>query len=48
MPWAYVISNLNSEKVVGTFYEKELQKSKSKKFRFKKVVKRKGHKQYVK
>ena len=24
VPWAYVISDLNSEEIVGTFYEKEL------------------------
>ena len=26
VPWTYVISDLNSENVVGTFCEKELQK----------------------
>ena len=26
VPWTYVISDLNNENVVGTFYEKELQK----------------------
>ena len=26
-PWTYVISDLNREKIVGTFYEKELQKT---------------------
>ena len=25
--WAYVISDLNSEEIVGTFHEKELQKT---------------------
>ena len=25
--WTYVIENLNSEKTVGVFYEKELQKA---------------------
>ena len=29
-PWAYVISDLNGEEIVGTFYKKELQKNKSK------------------
>ena len=24
MPWTYVISDLNGEKIVGTFYKKEL------------------------
>ena len=31
VPWTYVISDLNGEKIAGSFYEKELQKSKSKK-----------------
>ena len=30
VPWTYVISDLNGEKIIGTFYEKELQKNKSK------------------
>ena len=30
-PWIFVISDFNGEKVVGTFYEKELQKKKIKK-----------------
>ena len=25
VPWTYIISDLNEEKLVGTFYEKELQ-----------------------
>ena len=29
VPWTYVISDLNGEKLAGTFYEKELQKNKS-------------------
>ena len=24
VPWSYVISNLNSQKIIGTFYEKKL------------------------
>ena len=31
VPWTYVISDLNGEKITGSFYEKELQKNKSKK-----------------
>ena len=27
VPWAYVISSLNGEEVIGTIYEKELQKT---------------------
>ena len=29
VPWTYVISDLSGEEHVGTFYQKELQKSKS-------------------
>ena len=46
--WTYTINDLNGEKVIGTFYEKELQKTNQKKFRIKKVLKRKGDKLYVK
>ena len=28
VPWTYVFSNLNGEKIVGTFYVKELKKKK--------------------
>ena len=44
MPGIYVISTLNGEKIIGTFYEKELQKSSQKKFTVEKVIKRKGEK----
>ena len=27
VPWTYVISDLNGEEIIGTFYEKELQKT---------------------
>ena len=40
VPWTYVINDLNGEKVIGTFYEKELQKSSEKEFRIEKVIKR--------
>ena len=30
VPWTYVISDLNRDELVGTFYEKESQKNKSK------------------
>ena len=46
--WTSVISDLNGEKIVGTFYEKELQKTNQKEFRIEKVIKRKGDKLYVK
>ena len=48
VPWIYVINDLNSEEIIGTFYEKELQKSDQQKFRIEKVIKRKGDKLYVK
>ena len=27
VPWTYVIHNLNGDEIIGTFYEKELQKT---------------------
>ena len=45
VPWTYVIEGLNSEEIIGTSYEKELQKKKE--FRIEKVIK-KGNKFYVK
>ena len=48
VPWAYVISDLNEEEIVGTFYKKEFQKTYQKVFRVEKVIKRKRDKQYVK
>ena len=30
VPWTCVVSDLKGEKIVGTFYENELQKNKSK------------------
>ena len=48
VPWTYVINDLNSEKVIVTFYEEELQKTNRKEFRIEKRIKRKGQKLYVK
>ena len=48
VPWTYVINDLNGEKNIGTFYEKELQKANQKEFRTEKVLKKKGDKLYVK
>ena len=48
VPWTYVISDLNGEEIVGSFYEKELQKTNQKEFRIEKLIKRKGNKLYVK
>ena len=46
--WTYVINDLSGEEIMGTFYEKELQKTNQKEFRIEKVIKRKGDKMYVK
>ena len=48
MRWTYVISDLNGEEVLGSFYGKELQKTNKKEFRIEKVIKRKRNKLYVK
>ena len=45
---AYVITDLKSEEIVGTFYEKQLQKTTQKEFRIEKLIKRKGNKLNVK
>ena len=44
----YVISDLKEEEIVGTFYEKELQKTSQKECRVEKVIKKKVDKLYVK
>ena len=36
--WTYVINDLNGEEIIGTFYEKELQKTNQEKFRMEKVI----------
>ena len=46
--WTYSIGYLNDEEIVGTFYEKELQKTNQTECRVEKVIKRKGDKLYVK
>ena len=48
LPWTYEINDLNGEKIVGSFNEKELQKTNKKEFRIEKVIKRKGNNLYVK
>ena len=48
VPRTYVINDLNGEEIIGTFYEKELQKTNQKEFRIEKVLKRKDNKLYVK
>ena len=48
-PWTYVIDDLNSEEIIGTFYEKEFEKIlEQQEFRIEKVIKRKDDKLYVK
>ena len=48
VPWTYIVSDLNGEENIVSFYEKELQKTSQEKFRMEKVLKRKGDKLYVK
>ena len=48
VPWTYFINDLNGEEIIGTFYEKELQKTNRTKFRVEKVIRRKCKKLYVK
>ena len=48
VPWKYVIDDLNGEEIIGTFYEKELQKIDQQEFRIEKVIKKKGDKLYDK
>ena len=44
IPWTYVINDLNGEEIIGTFYEKELQKTNQEEFRIDKLyVKWKGY-----
>ena len=47
VPQIYIISDLNGKEIVGTFYEKELQKTNQEKFRIKKVFKGKRNKLYA-
>ena len=48
VPWTYVINDLNGEEIIGTFYEKELQKTNQQELRTEKVIKRKWYKLHVK
>ena len=41
VPYLYVINYLNGDEIIGTFYEKELQKTNQKEFRIEKVIKKK-------
>ena len=44
VPWTYVTNDPNDEVIIGTFYEKELQKTYQQEFRIEKVTKRKDDK----
>ena len=48
VPWTYVINDLNGEEIIGTLYEKELQKTNKHEFRIEKIIKKKGDKLYGK
>ena len=48
IPSTYTISDLNGEQIIGSFYEKELQKTNQKEFRIEKVLKRKDDQLYDK
>ena len=48
IPWTNVINDLNGTEIIGTFFEKELQKTNQREFRTKKVTKKKGDKLFIK
>ena len=48
VPWADVINDLNGEEIIGTFYEKELQKTNQQESRREKIIRRTGDKLYFK
>ena len=48
VPWTHVISDLDGEKIIGTFCGKELEKTIQKEFRIEKVINKKGDKLCVK
>ena len=48
VPWSYVISNLNGEEIIGTFYENEQPNTNQEEFRIEKVTKTKVNKLYIK
>ena len=48
IPWTYVTNDLNGEEIIGTFYEKELEKTNQEEFRIEKVLRGKGDKLYWK
>ena len=48
VPWTYAICDVNGEPITGSFFGKQLKKTSQEKFRVEEVLKRKGHKLYVK
>ena len=48
VPWTYVINDLNDEEIIGTVYEKELEKIDQQELRLEKVIKKNDDKLYVK
>ena len=48
VPYTCIINDLNGKRIIGKFYQKELQKTNQKEFRIEKVIKKKGSKLYVK
>ena len=48
VPWSYLIADLNGKEILGSFNEKELEKTDQKEFRIEKVIKKKRDKLYVK
>ena len=47
-PLTYVINDPNGEQIIGTFFEKESEKTNQEEFRIEKVIQKKGNKLYVK
>ena len=41
VPWTYVINDLNDDEIIGTFYEKELQKTNQQELMIEKLIKKK-------
>ena len=39
-PWTYVVNDINGQEIIGTFYEKELQKANQQEFRIEKIIKK--------
>ena len=46
--WTCFINDLNGDEIIGTFYEKKLQKPNEQEFRIEKVINKKGDTLYVK